>query len=332
MQELDISRCKSIDASTVAKAIAENKTLSKLVFGGNTASNSHLHGNTAIKALAPPATLELAMAQANFSNKNLGSGGATIITAWLTHKDNGALTSLNLLSNRIPVEQVQELVEIMQAKENLTTLCGLSGMETELDLSDQALGMGCGVLVANEIINNAALTKFDISKNSIRAEGGKALAEALKGNQVIIELNMSSNHLGLNIGFGSDMSGVTALADVIPGMGAISLVNLLHNGIGTDQAKDFVDILKNHPTLKSLCGNKGNETELDMIGKMHGAGDAIMLVPDIIDNGVISKFTFSGEGYGNKPVTMETSMTEADFSGSGLGVSGAIMLSAFLPK
>jgi hypothetical protein len=33
-----------------------------------------------------------------------------------------------------------------------------------------------------------------------------------------------------------------------------------------------------------------------------------------------------------EPVTMELSMLEADFSGKGLGTSGVIMLSAFLPK
>jgi hypothetical protein len=43
----------------------------------------------------------------------------------------------------------------------------------------------------------------------------------------------------------------------------------------------------------------------------------------------ILKFTFSGD---NTPVTMETSMVKADFGGNGLGVSGAIMVAAFLPK
>jgi hypothetical protein len=46
----------------------------------------------------------------------------------------------------------------------------------------------------------------------------------------------------------------------------------------------------------------------------------------------LSKFTFSGEDLGRKPVTMETSMTEADFGGEGLGVSGGIMVANFLPK
>jgi hypothetical protein len=38
----------------------------------------------------------------------------------------GAISSVNLLTNAIPGEQVHELVKIMQSKEKLTTLCGLS--------------------------------------------------------------------------------------------------------------------------------------------------------------------------------------------------------------
>jgi hypothetical protein len=34
--------------------------------------------------------------EALLSNKSLGAGGATIISAWLTRKDNGALSSLDL--------------------------------------------------------------------------------------------------------------------------------------------------------------------------------------------------------------------------------------------
>jgi hypothetical protein len=92
-----------------------------------------------------------------------------------------------------------------------------------------------------------------------------------------------------------------------------------------------VTILKDHPTLKTLCGMTGDQTVLDMSGKMRGAGDAIMLVPDIIDMGALVKFAFSGDD-SSKSMTMETTMTVADFSEKGLGISGAIMLSAFLPK
>ena len=115
-------------------------------------------------------------------------------------------------------------------------------------------------------------------------------------------------------------------------MRAISSVNLLKNDIGTDEAKALVSILKEHPTLKSLCGNRGDETELNMSGKMKGAGDAIMLVPEVIDNGAMSVLTFDGGYSDSKPVTMKTFMTEADFSGNALRAPGAILLSAFLPK
>jgi hypothetical protein len=67
-----------------------------------------------------------------------------------------------------------------------------------------------------------AMTHFDISKNDIRAEGGKALAEGLRGNQVIKELNFSGNNLGYNSNLDTDTSGIIAIADVIPGMGAMS--------------------------------------------------------------------------------------------------------------
>jgi hypothetical protein len=48
--------------------------------------------------------------------------------------------------------------------------------------------------------------------------------------------------------------------------------------------------------------------------------------------GALSTFTFSGDKHDSKPVTMETTMTEADFSGKELGVSGGTMVAAFLPK
>ena len=46
----------------------------------------------------------------------------------------------------------------------------------------------------------------------------------------------------------------------------------------------------------------------------------------------MTKLTISGDDYNSKPVTIETSMTEADFSGKYLQASGAMMLAAFLPK
>jgi hypothetical protein len=65
--------------------------------------------------------------------------------------------------------------------------------------------------------------KLGISDNDIRVEGTKLLAEALRDNQIMTELNISSNRITDTAGYQdcNDMSGVAALVDAIPGMGAL---------------------------------------------------------------------------------------------------------------
>jgi hypothetical protein len=75
-------------------------------------------------------------------------------------------------------------------------------------------------------------------------------------------------------------------------------VNLLKNGIGVEQARALVIILKDHSTLKSLCGKNGDETELDMSGKMEGAEDAIMLAAEIVDNWALFSLDMSNNNIG----------------------------------
>jgi hypothetical protein len=99
MQELNISGCTGIDATAVATVVAKNRTLSALIFGDG---------------MVEPATLEVGMTEADFSNKNLGMGGAIIIFAWITHKDKGAMTSLNLASNRLGAEGAKIVVEAIK--------------------------------------------------------------------------------------------------------------------------------------------------------------------------------------------------------------------------
>ena len=73
------------------------------------------------------------------------------------------------------------------------------------------------------------MTKIDISNNKLCAAGGKALAGALTGNQVLAELNLAANSLGLVKEHGiqhSDMSGVIAISNTIPTMGALTSLNV----------------------------------------------------------------------------------------------------------
>ena len=82
------------------------------------------------------------------------------------------------------------------------------------------------------------MTKLDISSNTLQAKGGKALAAGLKGNQVITELNIASNYLGVqDRKDNTDLSGVIALADVIPGMGALTKLDISSNYIVAAQGE-----------------------------------------------------------------------------------------------
>lgn len=65
------------------------------------------------------------------------------------------------------------------------------GREQKEDPS-QPLGV---IAISDAITTNGALVKFAISKNWLRAQGAKALAEALKGNQVMQELDIADNRL-----------------------------------------------------------------------------------------------------------------------------------------
>jgi Ran GTPase-activating protein (RanGAP) involved in mRNA processing and transport len=119
---------------------------------------------------------------------------------------------------------------------------------TELNISSNELAQNSddgddisGVIaIADAIPDMGALTKLDISKNILRAEGSQALAGALTGNNSITELSLAGNQMGLKADATAfdevDMSGVAALADVIPGMGALTKLNISNNNMEQGQA------------------------------------------------------------------------------------------------
>jgi hypothetical protein len=86
---------------------------------------------------------------------------------------------------------------------------------------------------------------FDISYSSLYAAGARAIAEGLKGNQVVTELNISGNGMGKISKYEPrDKSGVAAFADVIAGMGALTSLNLSSNNLEVVGAKIFAEAIK----------------------------------------------------------------------------------------
>jgi hypothetical protein len=215
----------------IANAIPDMGALSKLIFGGDYDSN---------KGTRPePATLEVGMTEANFSNKNLGAGGAFIISAWITHKDKGAMTKFDISSNYIRAEGGKALA------------AGLKGNQVikELNISGNKLGHNSNggadtsgvIAIADVIPGMRALLVLSMKSNHIGVDGGKALAEGLKGNNVITELNIADNNLTY---YGEDMSGIIILANVIKDMRAMTSLNLASNELGTEGAEIVAEAIK----------------------------------------------------------------------------------------
>jgi hypothetical protein len=159
---------------------------------------------------------------------------------------------------------------------------------------------------------------------AMRMDNMKILCEIPFKDKTPSELDVSGENLG--------MEGALVIAEYLDGNGTISSVNLLKNDIPVEQAQELVKIMQSKEKLIALCGLKGEEATLDFSNQGLGPGDAVLIANDISHMRAISKFAFSGNSYDSKPVTMETSMVEADFREKGLGESGAIIAAAFLPK
>jgi hypothetical protein len=263
--------------------------------------------------------------------------------------DNRAISSVNLLKNAIPVEQAQELVKIMQSKEKLTTLCGLSGNEATLDFSNQGLGPGDAVLIANDIRDNGALSKLVMRQNDFHgAEAGKVFSNMLAQNTVLKELDLSSQKAG-DYGHPLDAAFVKEFAVGTSDNRAMTSLNLASNHIVKEedtispprqglQISDIVD----EKTVTTIYDN-GNIRVTDLSG--------ILTVVNAIKD--MRALTSLHVGTNNIPekemreiiaIAMrkdsmkmlcevpfkDKTLTELDLSGKNLGMEGALVVVDYL--
>jgi hypothetical protein len=251
LKELDLSSqaCgpggKALDAAFAkefAAGISGNGAVSTLIFGGD---GEVYDGSIWIPAL--PATLTVGMKEADFSNKNLQAAGAIIVAAWISHKDTGAISSVNLLKNHIPMEQAKTLASILKDHTTLKSLCGNSGEETELVMSGKKIGTEGAIMLAPEIAGNGALTSLNISDSNLGiSDWMKPPKQDLEvGHLVdgkhIVEIRKTPVLSHTVRGDGDikvqDLSGAIALADAIEDMRVMTSLNLASNSLGVKGAK-----------------------------------------------------------------------------------------------
>jgi hypothetical protein len=186
------------------------------------------------------------------------------------------------------------------------------------------------IAIANAIPDMRALTKFDISNCNLRAEGGKALAVGLKGNHVMTELNVAGNLLGIKADGSDDTSGIIAIADAIPDMGALTKFDISNNTILAEGGKALAEALKGNQVITELsaAGSRLAQRVSGGSGRYVTDMSGVTALADAIpDMGALTKVTFGDR----QMVTMTTEMTEANFGGK-LMSHEAQIVAAFLPK
>jgi hypothetical protein len=144
------------------------------------------------------------------------------------------------------------------------------------------------------------MTKLDVSSNDLWAEGGKALAAGLKGNQqVITELNISSNRLGQNSGYGDGNSGVIAIADAISDMRALLVFDISANNIGAPGLKIISEALEGNATMASLnVANNAATNPMDKSGRTDDVSGVVALANAIPDMGALATLDISSNYIG----------------------------------
>jgi Ran GTPase-activating protein (RanGAP) involved in mRNA processing and transport len=153
------------------------------------------------------------------------------------------------------------------------------------------------IAIANVIKDMGALLVLSLEGNCLRAVGGKALAAGLKGNQVITELNVSYNELGRNSRLATDPSGITAIADAILGMGALSVLSLKDNSLCNREAgKALSEMLAVNTVLKVLDVSS-NRSAFDN-SACDGPGFAEELAVGLSDNGALSSLNLASTNLG----------------------------------
>jgi hypothetical protein len=152
--------------------------------------------------------------------------------------------------------------------------------------------------------------------------GNEWTDDAVTITTAMTEADFSGKHLG-------SPGAIILAAWLSRDKGALTQLNVSNNNIGQlvlpggwEEAKTDSD--------EPIFRQQGGEWAFE--GPEKKALGIIALADGIKNNGALLTFTFSGDHNHSQPVTMETTMTEADFSGKYLGVSGGMMLVTFLPK
>ena len=317
----------------LADSLMVNKTLNDLMFSGNA------WGNDAVRILADYLKRSESLSSLNLNFGDIGDAGATALAEVL--RTNTTLNSLGLCNNPgIGNPSVMSLCEALKVN---TTLCSL-------DLSGTGIS-DAGVLSLVEVLktNASSLTSLLLSDIKISHQSLKSIAEVLRVNSTLKDLDFEGN----KVGFG----GTKLIAESLKANTTLKLLSLSRNNIKAKCGRLFSDSLKVNGTLESLTlaenalGSRGAQLlsdglrvntslrHLDLSWNSIGSEGAESIAETIRVNASLTSLKLKGNNIGDpgankvsEALKVNVCLEDLNLSLNGIGTAGAESIAEALKR
>jgi Leucine-rich repeat (LRR) protein len=167
------------------------------------------------------------------NSNNYASDMSGVIMLADAIKDMRALSFLNVKDNKIGDDGKRSRGKAIQESNVQFLVCdewSVTQDTTELDVSGKDLQAAGAALLGGVISNNGALKSLDISSNNLVGKKGT-------GRYETVDAEYSDESDEEEEIMEPDFSGIIAIANAIPDMGAMTSLNLASNGLGAEGAK-----------------------------------------------------------------------------------------------
>ncbi|KAF9898352.1 hypothetical protein BX616_004142, partial [Lobosporangium transversale] len=214
----------------IAKAVSKSGTIKELDL-----SNNRLTAQ-GIEVLCEALIYNRSLTRLCLQSNNIKKAGAPHLANLLTK--NRVLRHLNVGSNGIGSEGCTLIANAVRFNRALTSL--------SLDMNE--MGSQGATALATALASNRNLMYLYIPHNNIGDRGLAMICESLKRNQVLIGLDLELNH----IGHGQSIEGMKALAEALKVNKALREINLSFNSFPTPAIEALMEGLAANSTLESI--------------------------------------------------------------------------------
>ncbi|KAF9348021.1 hypothetical protein BGX26_000523 [Mortierella sp. AD094] len=214
----------------LSRVIAKNETLKTLDLSGN-----HITAQGA-EILAEAMIVNRSVTRLCLQSNSIKKAGAPHLAMILAK--NRVIRHLNIGSNSLGAEGITYIAEAVRFNRTLNSL--------SLDMNE--MGARGASAVATALVSNRHLTHLYLPHNNIGDKGLADICESLKRNKFLISLDLELNHIGQ----GKSIVGLKALAEVLKVNTTLRELNLSFNLFSAEAIQELTLGMASNSTLESV--------------------------------------------------------------------------------